>query len=294
MPALTGRENAPRGVTADGSRVLFTTGHTQVGENALREATVDGDSSRILAVTPGGLAPNGQLALAGGDIYVAAGSAIVRTSAGGSDAVTVVGNRPAGVSDVVVAGDDLWWTTYQYGAPARIEVARMPRSGGPVEVLAVDVAGGLGRPYPEGSSALLASPIGVLRVQAGSPPEVVASAGVLGGAVTRMAVGQRAPLRHHRRGQAPAALRPAPRRRVLGAGRGRGHRGDIAVVGNQVVFFAARSGPSGHSELRSVAATGGQVRNVASGRYAHGDLAVVTGDRVVLSADDRVWIASVR
>jgi len=65
--ALTAREDAPRGVATDGARVLFTTGHTQVGENALRKARVDGDTSRPLAVTPG-MIPNGPVALDGGTI----------------------------------------------------------------------------------------------------------------------------------------------------------------------------------------------------------------------------------
>lgn len=34
--AITGREDAPGGVSADGNRVLFTTGRNQAGENAVR------------------------------------------------------------------------------------------------------------------------------------------------------------------------------------------------------------------------------------------------------------------
>ena len=66
--------------------------------------------------------------------------------AAGGEATVVVDGRPGSIDDVVVTGDDLWWTTWVFDSPKRCEVARMPKAGGPVEVLAVDVASGLGRP----------------------------------------------------------------------------------------------------------------------------------------------------
>jgi hypothetical protein len=170
----------------------------------------------------------------------------------------------------------------------------MPKAGGAVEVVAVNVAGGLGRPYPEGAAAVLGSPKGVLRVQAGRPAEAVAGAEALGGAVTRMAADDDrlyvivAGSKHRllsvpRRGGPPVVLSDDVDTEA-----------DVVLVGDQVVFFAARSGPSGHSELRAVAKAGGPARTVASGPYADGDLAPVGTEQVVFSADDQVWVAGVR
>jgi hypothetical protein len=66
------------------------------------------------------------------------------------------------------------------------------------------------------------------------------------------------------------------------------------VVGDQVVFFGP-PGPlgSGRASLQAVPGAGGAVRTIATGPYADGDLPAVGADRVVFSADDRVWIASV-
>jgi hypothetical protein len=65
----------------------------------------------------------------------------------------------------------------------------------------------------------------------------------------------------------------------------------IAVAGGELLFFTAGSF-GGKSTLNAVATTGGPVRVITSGTYADGDLAV-TGDRVVFSADRRVWSAPI-
>jgi hypothetical protein len=293
--ALTADEDAPRGVATDGTRVFFTTGRTQVGENALRVATIEGEAtSHIVATTPGGLIPNGHVALDGDVVYVAAGRSIVRLPVAGGDATVVVDGRPAGIDNVVVAGDDLWWTTYQYLARGRVEVARMPKAGGPVEVVAINVADALNDPQPDGGAALVGTPDGVLRVRAGAPPEVVVSDDALGGAVTALAIdGERlyvliAGNKHRllaipRRGGAPVELADDI-----------DSTADLAVVGDQVLFFRAGGvGSGGRAQLQAVPGTGGAERTIASGRYADGDLAAVGTDRVVFSADGVVWVASV-
>ncbi|MDQ2826738.1 MAG: hypothetical protein M3Y04_07250, partial [Actinomycetota bacterium] len=149
-----------------GARVLFTTGRTQVGENALRVATLDGDpTSHVLATSLGGRGPNGRTAIDGDTVYIAAGAGIVRMPIGGGAATVVVDGRPAGVDDVVVAGEELWWTTAQYLAPQWVEVAHISKAGGPVQVAAINVATALSDSHPDGDSALVASPNGVLRVK---------------------------------------------------------------------------------------------------------------------------------
>ena len=293
--ALTGTEDAPHGVATDGARVLFTTGRTMVGENAVRSVALDGDTASVVVATmPAGRIPNGLMALDGDVAYVAAGSGIVRLPLAGGDATVVVDGRPAGVEDVVVAGDALWWTTSQYLAPKRIEIARMPKAGGAVEAVATGVAASLGDPYVEGDSALVASPQGVLRVRAGSAPEVVVSSDVAGGAVTALAVDD----------QRLYLLVAGSRHRLLAVPRGGGaptvlapdvdSTASVVVVGDQVVFFGP-SGPvgSGRATLQAVAGAGGTPRTIAAGRYSDGDLAAVGTDRVVFSADDRVWVAEV-
>ncbi len=295
--ALTAKEDAPSGVATDGTRVFFTTGRTQVGENALRAATLDGDpASTVVATSPGGRVPNGPLALDGNDVFIAAGSGIVRMPTAGGDAVTVVDERPAVVDDVVVAGDDLWWTTYQLGDPDRVEVAHTPKSGGPVEVAAVNVSTGLDDPHPDGQTALVSSPKGVLRVRAGSPPDMVVSDKAVGGTVTRLAIDD----------QRFYVLTTGDHYRLMAIPRdGRApfvladdvdSDADIAVVGDQVVFFRLLGsvGSGGHAALLAVPGIGGAERTIATGTNAVGDLAVVGDDRVVFSADDQVWLASVR
>ncbi|MEA2842445.1 MAG: hypothetical protein QOJ69_116, partial [Actinomycetota bacterium] len=124
---ITAREDAPRYVATDGTRVFFTTGRTQVGENALRVATLDGGTtSRLVATTPGGRTPNGNVALDGDVVYVAADFGIVRMPIAGGEATVVVDGRPGSIDDVVAAGGDLWWTTWVFDTPKRCEVARMP------------------------------------------------------------------------------------------------------------------------------------------------------------------------
>ena len=294
--ALTGVEDGPSGVATDGTQVWFTAGRTQAGEQALRVAPLAGPAtSHVVAAMPGGLGPNRRIALDAGSVYVAAGSAVVRLPAAGGEATVVVKGRPALVEDVVVTAADLWWTTYQLGEPNRIEVARMPKAGGPVQVAAAGVASGLGRPYPDGDSALLASPGGVLRVRAGAKPEVVVSTEAAGGVVSRLAMDD----------QRLYVSTTGARNHLVAIPRGGGPaveladhvdpEADLAVVGGQVVFFSLVGGvgSGGRAVVQAVPGAGGPVRTIASGSYPDGDLAAVGSDRVVFSADSRVWVATV-
>ncbi len=294
--ALTGQEDGPSGVATDGTRVLFTTGRTQVGENALRVAPFDGDpTSRVVATSPGGRPPNGRVAIDGDTVYLAAGNGIVRLPIGGGAATVVVDGRPAGVDDVVVAGDQLWWTTAQYLAPERVEVAHLSKAGEPVQVAAVNASTGLSDPHPDGDTALVASPSGVLRVRAGARPEVVVDEKAVGGPVSHLAMDdQRLYLlvasseklfAVPRTGGAPIVLA-----KDVDSSR------QLAVVGDQVVFFrnVGSVGSGGRATLQAVPAAGGPERTIASGSYPDGDLAAVGADRVVFSADGQVWVASVR
>ena len=71
---------------------------------------------------------------------------------------------------------------------------------------------------------------------------------------------------------------------------------DVAVVGDEVLFFRTVGGVgSGGARLQAVRCDRWRrAHRSRPGRYANGDLAVVDDDRVVFSADDRVWVAAVR
>ncbi len=90
------------------------------------------------------MVPNGPLTIDGGPIdgghvYAAAGSGIVRISVATGDVVPVVGSRPTLIDAVAVDDRYVWWTTLTYQFPAGSELARVPKTGGPVEILAAGV-----------------------------------------------------------------------------------------------------------------------------------------------------------
>jgi hypothetical protein len=181
--ALTGQEDAPGGVATDGTRAVFTSGRTTQDENAVRAVSLDGPPiSHIVAKAPAGKSPNERVALDGDVAYVAAGFGIVRVPLDGSPATVMVDNRPAGIDEVVVAGDQLWWTTAQYHpGPDWIEIAHMPKAGGPVVLVTNKIGSRLNDLFPDGDSALVVAEKGVLRVRPGSPAEVVVSPNAIGG-----------------------------------------------------------------------------------------------------------------
>jgi hypothetical protein len=313
--ALTGREDSPRGVVSDGVNVFFTTGLTQAGEHAVRVAPLRpgpaGPASRILAADPAGQVPNGPLFLDGDDLYVAAGSGIVKVSKTTGAATPVVDGRPTGVTSVVVDGDYVWWTTSTYKFPTAAEVARRPKRGGPVEILAAGVddkgkvyeddraraavavagTGSFGPLLLAGADVLVASPGAILRARPGRPPEVVSDSAALGGAPTRIAADADRIYAEIAGGRDNLVAIPRAGGRPVELVGDVDNTNDIALSAGEVVFITSGGvGRGGKAAVNAVPVAGGPARILASGRYAAGDLAVV-GDRAVFSADDRVWSA---
>lgn len=313
--ALSAGEDYPFGVVIDGSDVLFTTGLTQVGDHAVRIAPIAPASpaaSRVLVADPGGTIPNGALAIDGGNVYVAAGSGILRVSVATGEVTPVVDGRPTLVDAVAVDDRYVWWTTFTYKDPAGSEVARIPKGGGPVEILAAGVDG-KGRVHQDdlarqavavpkassfwsllldGDAALVTNGSVILRVAAGSAARVVVDASSYDGAVTRIAADAERIYGEMAGGHDNlfAALRSGGPPTELA--RDADNVKDIVVAGDEVLYMTAE-GSGGREAIRAVATTGGPSRVVTSGRYAAGDLAVA-GDRVVYSADSRVWSAPLR
>lgn len=313
--ALSATEDSPFGVVSDGVDVLFTTGRTQVGDHALRAAPLqpaDPPASRLVLTDPNRPVPNGRLALDGGDVYVAAGTGIIRVSKATGAITPVVDGRPTEVTSIVVDGTYVWWTTSTYQFPAAGEVARRPKRGGPVEVLAAGVdakgqvyqndpgrmavalpgASSFGSLVLDGQAVLVASPGGILRVAPGRKTETIADAAALGGAPTGIAAdGDRIYATiAGRRNNLVSVLRSGGRPSELAPNVD--NTADIVVAGGEV-YFLLGGGAGGRATIEAVPATGGSSRVVTSGRYAGGDLAASAG-RVLFSADGRVWSAPVR
>ncbi|MCA1693866.1 MAG: hypothetical protein LC749_03575, partial [Actinobacteria bacterium] len=310
--ALSAEEYLPSDVVSDGTSVLYTTGITQGGDHAVRVAPLEPASpatSRILVADPGGVTPNGPLAVDGGNVYVAAGFGIMRVSIATGEVATVVDGRPAGVTSVAVDDGYVWWTTSEYQSPQWAEVARIPKSGGAVEILAagtndkghvkdddparraVAVSRDSSAFYSivlDGDTALVPSGGAIRRVGAGRKPEVVADDHALGGSPSRIAVDA-----DHIYGEITGghlfALPRAGGRAVELAPKADDTR-KIAVTGGEVIFMLHGGGLGGNETINAVPTTGGAVREITSGHYVQGDLAVA-GDRVVFSADSRVWSA---
>ncbi len=310
---LADYEDAPSGVAIAGTDVVYTTGRTVAGENAVRIAPLDPASpaaSRVLVANPGGVGPNGPLAVDGGDLYVAAGAGIMRISIATGVVTPVVSGRPTEVLSLVVDDRFVWWTTSGYRAPQSDEVARIPKAGGAVEILAsgaddkgrvadddpVRKAVAVSHPFfysivPDGDTALASAPDGLLRVAVGRPPELVLDTNkAFDGALSRItgdtdhiygeiAGGHDQLISVPRAGGVPVTLA----RDVDNVNR-------IVVAGGEVIFFTSGGGSDGKENINAVSTTGGPVRVVTSGHYADGDIAVA-GDRVVFSGDRRVWSA---
>jgi len=313
--ALTADEDYPAGAVIDGTDVLYTTGLTQVGDHAVRIAPLQPATpaaSRVLVADPGGTTPNGTLAAAGSDVYVAAGSGIKRVSVATGEVAPVVDGRPTGVKSVAVDDRFVWWTTSEYQSPEWAEVARIPRSGGAVEILAagtddkghvyqddparkaVAVSRGSSSFYSlvlDGDGALVPSPAAILRVASGQKPQIVVDDRILGGTPTRIATdsdhiyGELAGgdlFSVPRTGGRPTKLAPDP-----------DDTRNIAVAGNEVLFMTHEGGSGSRETISAVPTTGGPVRTITSGHNAADGLAV-NGDVVVFSADSRVWSAPLR
>jgi hypothetical protein len=314
--ALSADEDSPRGVVIAGTNVVYTTGRTQVGDNAVRIAPLDPASpaaSRILVANPGGEGPNGALAVDGDDLYVAANVGIARVSLATGAVTPVVGGRPTGVQALAVDDRYVWWTTSSYKAPLDAEVARVPKGGGPVEILAsgADDKGRVLHDDPsrqavavggaafysivlDGDSALVPNPDGLLRVAAGRAPEVVIDESKLfGGALAKIADDADRFYGEIAGGHDQLFAVPRTGGEPVELARNVDNVKDILVVGDEVVFMTPGGGSGGRENINAVPTTGGPARVITSGNHADGDLAVA-GDRLVFSADGRVWSVPVR
>lgn len=296
--ALTGEEDAPLGVVAtdDGSAVLFTTGRTLVGENAIRSVAVGGGAgagaSVVVRAGSEELVPSDALAVDATHVYAGYGLDLVRVPLGGGEAEVLATDRPAGILHIALHDGFAYWTTYQFdGRPGQIELARVPVGGGDVEQLAVDVSDQLGLPRFDADAVLLSSPIGVVRVVPGSAAEVVVPSAPLGGAVTDLAFDA----------QNFYVLVAGPRLGLRSVPRAGGDprtydvdidtAAELLLVGDQLVGFSG-GGLGRPSLLLAVDIASGESRTLASGRFPGRDLAEVPGHGVAFTADSRVWLVS--
>jgi hypothetical protein len=313
--ALSAAEDTPSGVVVAGTNVIYTTGRTVAGENAVRIAPLEPASpaaSRPLVVKPGGEGPNGALAVDGGDVYVAAGVGVMRVSIATGAVTPVVSARPTAITAVAVDDRFVWWTTSTYQAPLRAEVARVPKRGGAIQILAsgADDKGNVYDDDParkavavrraafysmvlDGDAALVANPGGLLRVTNGRAPQVVLDESKLFGG----ALGPISGDAEHIYGEIAGGrdqLFAVPRTggEPVELARNVDNVNNIVVAGGEVIFMT-RAGSGGNENISAVPTTGGAVRVVTSGHYAQGDLAVA-GNRLVFSADSRVWSVPLR
>jgi hypothetical protein len=313
--ALSAAEDDPSGVVVAGTSVIYTTGRTVAGENAVRIAPLEPASpvaSRILVANPGGEGPNGALAVDGDDLYVAAGLGVVRVSIATGAVTPIVSGRPSGVTAVAVDNRFVWWTTSTYQAPLRAEVARMPKRGGAVEILAsgADDTGNVYNDEParkavavrraafysmvlDGDAALVANPNGLLRVANGRAPQVVLGEGKLfGGALGPIAGDANHIYGEIAGGQNQLFAVPRTGGEPVELARNVDNVSNIIVADGEVIFMTP-GGSGGKKKINAVPTAGGAVRAVTSGRYARGDLAVA-GNRLVFSAGSRVWSVPLR
>ena len=66
--------------------------------------------------------------------------------------------------------------------------------------------------------------------------------------------------------------------------------GAVVVAGSEVLYFTSSGGSGGRAAINAVPTTGGPSRVVTLGTCANRDL-TVAGDRILFSADGRVWSA---
>lgn len=145
----------------------------------------------------------------------------------------------------------------------------------------------------DGDTALVANPNGLLRVATGRAPQVVLGDGKLFG----RALGPIAGDADHIFGEIAGGhnqLFAVPRTggEPMELARNVDSVSNIVVAGGEVIFMTP-AGSGGRKNINAVPTAGGAVRAVTSGRYARGDLAVA-GNRLVFSADGRVWSVPIR
>ena len=292
---ITGEEDAPLGVvaTADGSSVVFTTGRTLVGENAVRRASVAGGESVVLQAGSESIVPTDALAVDATHVYASYDRDVVRMPIEGGESEVLTSGRPAGIRYLAVHDGFVYWTTYQFrGTADQIELGRVPVAGGEAEQLVVGITDALGRPQFDGDAVLLASPIGELRVVPGSAAEVLVPSEQLGGSPTELAfddtslyvtvAGPRRPLRSvPRAGGDPVVLEADLDTAAA-----------MVIVDGQLVGFDS-AGLGRPDSVVAVSIATGEVRTLATGRFPGRDLTVVPGRGVAFSADSRVWLVPI-
>jgi hypothetical protein len=283
--ALTDTEDHAAGVATDGTVAVFSTGGSQVGENAVRLVPLDGSApSRVLVTEPLGGIPSRELAIAGDTVYVAVGRSIAAVPLAGGEATAVVTDRPGAVTSIAVEGDHLFWTTGQLNVPEAAEVGMVTLPAGAVDVLADHVVGrgSYTSVVPDGlGGAYAASPAGIVHVAPASQPEVVVSDEAASGAVTRIATDGTHLFGVVAGGRNDLFSVPLDGGTVTQLAPKADSTGAIVTVGGGVAFFVG-------DDLRWVAAGGGDPQNLAHGKYADGTLAVA-GDRLVFPADWQLW-----
>jgi len=283
--ALTDSEDHAAGVATDGTVAVFSTGGSEVGENAVRLVPLDGSApSRVLVSNPLGGIPSRELAIAGDTVYVAVGRSIAAVPLAGGEATAVVTDRPGAVTSIAVQGGQLFWTTGQLNVPEAAEVGAVTLSTGGVDVLADHVVGrgSYTSVVPDGlGGAYAASPAGIVHVAPGRRPEVVVSDQQTSGAVTRIATEGTLLFGVVAGGRNDLFSAPLAGGKLTELAPKADSTGAIAAVGGGVAFFVG-------DDLRWVPDDGGDEVTLASGKYADGTLAVA-GDRLVFPADWQLW-----
>jgi hypothetical protein len=287
---LSGKEDHATGVATDGDAVVFSTGGSQVGENAVRLVPFDGSSaSSIIVANPLGLIPSGALAIDRGDVYVGAGRSILRFALGGGDVTEIVSARPATVTALAVDETHVFWTTADLNRPDDAQLARSPKTGGgPIEVLADHVIGhgsysalaldGVGGAYA-------ASPGGIVHGRPGRAAAVLVSAEQASGAVTQIAFDGDRLYGVVAGGRNDLFTVTASGGDMQQLARHADSVKSIIPVAGGVAFFD-------RNDLRYVSSTGGAATTLASGPYADGALCAV-GDVLIFPADWQIWTTTV-
>jgi hypothetical protein len=286
--AISDQQDHAFGVATDGMHVVFSTGGSQVGENAVRIVPLDGSApSRIIVANPVGLIPSDSLVIDGDDVYVAAGPNILRVALAGGDVTVLVADRPADVTSLATDSTHVFWTTSALNRPDDAEVARAPKAGGAVEVIA-DPATGHGSfssVVPDGhGGAFAGSPAGVVHAVPGADPTIVVTADEASGAVTRIAFDGTRLFGIVAGGRHDLFSVPASGGALTQLARNADSVKSVVQIAEGVAFFEGDA-------LRYVAASGGTVTTIAAGPYSDGALAVF-GDTLVFPADWRIWTAT--
>lgn len=283
--ALTGSEDHAQGIATDGTVAVFSTGGSQVGENAVRVVPLDGSApSRVLVTEPLGGIPSRAITLVDGTVYVAVGTSVAAVPLAGGPATPVLTGRAATITSIAVDGGYLFWTTSQLNVPEVAQVGRVALAGGAPEVLADHVVGegSYTSVVPDGSGgAYAASPGGIVHAVPGEAPALVVTSDAASGAVTRIALDDERLYGAVAGGRNDLFSAPLAGGGVTQLAEDADNTASVLAVDGGVAFFVG-------DDLRWVPGAGGEAVTLASGRYADGTVAAA-GGRLVFPADWRIW-----